>query len=45
MVGGGTRMRRERGRGRRSTCSIEEEAHQDNTVQQQVEQQTVIYAV
>src|SRR5688572_5519367 len=39
MVGGGTRTRRGRGRGRRSTRRTEEQAQQDDAVQQQVEQQ------
>ena len=44
MVGGGTRTRRGRGRGRRSTRRTEEEAQQDDAVQQQVEQQAAVDA-
>jgi hypothetical protein len=44
MVGGGTRTRRGRGRGRRSTRRTEEDAQQDDAVQQQVEQQAAVDA-
>ncbi|KAL5647207.1 hypothetical protein ACJX0J_041562, partial [Zea mays] len=44
MVGGGTRTRRGRGRGRRSTRRTEEQAQQDDAVQQQVEQQAAVDA-
>jgi hypothetical protein len=44
MVGGGTRTRRGRGRGRRITRRTEEEAQQDDVVQQQVEQQAAVNA-
>ena len=42
MVGGGTRTRRGRGRGRRSTRRTEEQAQQDDAVHQQVEQQAAV---